>query len=306
MTAAIRMIAVDIDGTLLPSFGTEISARNCAALLAAEAAGIVVVIATGRRQTYAQPVVDQIGLGDGSIMLSSNGTVVRTFGGELIERTLMPAETARELCGALRPFGQTMVFTFDNDGAPGGATGLVVENLSALHEQIAKWVQANRAYLKEVQPLERAFDNGEQPIQGMLCGSVALVREAEAALAASPISSKLEFHRTEYAERDLGILDLLPPGCSKGVALARIAKANGIQPEEVMAIGDNLNDMDMLDYAGHPRLMTNASDEMKALAETRGWILTQGSNDEHGVALAIEAVLAAQATDPLLAGRHAR
>ena len=298
------MIAIDIDGTLLPSFGTSISERNRAALRAAEAAGILIVIATGRRQTYAQPVVDQIGMGDGSIMLSSNGTVVRSFAGRLIERTLLPAATARELCAALRPFGKTMVFTFDHDDA-NGPDGLVVEDLASLHKQIAKWVEANRPYLREVKPLERAFENGEQPIQGMLCGPVALIREAEAALAASPLSSKLEFHRTEYADRDLGILDLLPPGCSKGAAIARLAATYGIQQAEVMAIGDNLNDMDMLDYAGHPRLMRNAGEEMKALAATRGWVLTEASNDEHGVAVVIEELLASMKDSQLAGTPHA-
>jgi hypothetical protein len=287
MTHRIRMIAVDIDGTLLPSSSTTISERNRAALRAAEAAGVVLVIATGRRQAYAQPVVDQVGLGPGNVMVSSNGTVVRDFAGKLMERTLLPASIARRLCGALRPYGQTMVFTFDREGP----AGLVVENLHALHSQIAKWVEANRPYLLEVQPLERAFDDGEEPIQGMLCGPVALIREAETGLAMSDLGRELEFHRTEYPTRDLGILDLLPPGCSKGVALAHVAAAHGIRAEEVMAIGDNLNDLDMLDYAGEPWLMTNASPEMLAMAEARGWRLTDGSNDETGVALAIEAAL---------------
>lgn len=287
MTSRVRMIAIDIDGTLLPSTGTSISERTCAALCAAEAAGILIVIATGRRQTYAQPVVDQVGLGPKNIMLSSNGTVVRDFAGNLIERTLLKASTAQRLCGALRPYGQTMVFTFDREGP----AGLVVENLAALHEQVAKWVDANRPYLQEIQPLELAFADGDEPIQGMMCGSVELVREAEAALSMSELSRELEFHRTEYPSRDLGILDLLPPGCSKGVALARIAEAHRIAPAEVMAIGDNLNDTDMLDYAGHPRLMTNSSPEMLAMAEARGWVLTTASNDDHGVAKTIEALL---------------
>jgi hydroxymethylpyrimidine pyrophosphatase-like HAD family hydrolase len=291
MSSRVRLIAVDIDGTLLPSFGTVIGERNCAALRAAEAAGTLVVIATGRRQAYAQPVIDQVGLSGKSIMLTSNGTVVRTFAGELIERTLMQAATARQLCGALRPFGESMVFTFDGQGTEDDPDGLVVEDIAALREQIGKWVDVNLPYLREVKPLERAFARGERPIQGMLCGPVDLVREAEASLAASAISSQLEFHRTEYATRNLGILDLLPPGCSKGIALARIAAAHGIEPEETMAIGDNLNDMDMLDYAGHPRLMKNASEEMLAMAQARGWMLTEGTNDEHGVALAIEAAL---------------
>ena len=304
MKPAVRMIAIDIDGTLLPSSSTTISDRNRQALLAAEAAGVILVIATGRRQTYAQPVVNQIGLGQANVMLSSNGAVVRSFAGALIERTLLAGETARQLCSALRPFGQTMVFTFDHEDAH-AADGLVVESIAALEALVGKWVDANRPYLAEIEPLERAFDDGKQPIQGMLCGPVSLVRDAEAALAASDLSRLLEFHRTEYAQRDLGILDLLPPGCSKGTALARLAAAHGIQADEVMAIGDNLNDTDMLDYAGHPRLMLNASAEMMTMAETRGWTITAASNDEDGVALAIEAALAANAAalDVQLAGR---
>ena len=287
MKPPIRMIAIDIDGTLLPSTSAIVSEKNRAALRAAEAAGLIIVIATGRRQTYAQPVIDPVKLGPGNIMLTSNGTVVRDFAGRLIERTLLAAETARQLCGALRPFGQTMVFTFDREGP----AGLVVENLAALHQQVARWVESNRPYLLEVNPLEKAFEDGEEPIQGMLCGSVALVRQAEAALSEGILHNQLAFHRTEYPQRDLGILDLLPPGCSKGTSLSRIAQAHGIQPEEVMAIGDNLNDVDMLDYAGHPRLMTNASPDMLAMADARGWVLTEASNDDHGVALAIESAL---------------
>ncbi len=297
MKPRIRMIAIDIDGTLLPSTSATISERNRAELRAAEAAGVLVVIATGRRQTYAQPVIDPVGLGPKNIMLSSNGTVVREFSGRLIERTLLAAETARRLCGALRPFGQTMVFTFDREGE----AGLVVENLDALHQQIAKWVESNRPYLLEVNPLERAFDTGEKPIQGMICGTVELVRQAEIALEQSDLRGDVAFHRTEYPLRDLGILDLLPPGCSKGTALSRIAIAHGILPEEVMAIGDNLNDLDMLDYAGHPRLMTNASPEMLGMAAEHGWILTDASNDDHGVALAIESALEPEPAESVLA-----
>ena len=286
MKPRIRMIAIDIDGTLLPSTSGIISERNRAAVRAAEAAGVLIVIATGRRQTYAQPVIDPIGLGLKNIMLSSNGTVVRDFSGRLIERTLLSAETARRLCGALRPFGQTMVFTFDREGA----AGLVVENLDALHQQIAKWVESNRPYLLEMSPLEGAFDTGEEPIQGMICGPVELVRQAEVALELSNLKNDLAFHRTEYPQRDLGILDLLPPGCSKGTALSRIAIAHSILPEEVMAIGDNLNDLEMLDYSGFGVVMGNASAEIRALAERAGWQIT-ASNDEDGVALAIEEVL---------------
>jgi Cof subfamily protein (haloacid dehalogenase superfamily) len=282
---SIRLIAIDIDGTLMPSTGPKISPRNRAALQAAEAAGIEIVISTGRRQAYAMPLIAQVGLSENSVMISSNGAVVRSFDGELLDRRFLPVETARELCAALRGYG-TMVFTFDRDG-----TGsLVIESLHQLHARIDRWVEANRPYLTEIQPIERAFDGGEEPIQGMLCGTLAEMAAAEKQLLLSDVGGQIAMHRTEYAARNLSILDLLPPGCSKGAALASLASIRGLEREQIMAIGDNLNDLEMLEYAGHAVVMANASQEVLALAQHRGWELS-ASNDEDGVALAVEEVL---------------
>jgi Cof subfamily protein (haloacid dehalogenase superfamily) len=285
---SIQLIAIDIDGTLLPSTGLRISSRNCAALRAAEAAGIEIVIATGRRQAYAMPLIAQVGLDENSVMISSNGAVVRGFGGELLDRRFLPLETARRLSVALRGYG-TMVFTFDREGA--GA--LVIEDLKQLHARIDRWVEANRPYLVEIQPIERAFEVGEEPIQGMLCGTVEEMAAAEKALLLSEVAGQIATHRTEYASRNLSILDLLPPGCSKGAALDCLARIRGLEPEQIMAIGDNLNDLEMLDYSGYGVVMGNASAEIRALAARRGWQVT-ASNDEDGVALAIEEVLRQQ------------
>jgi Cof subfamily protein (haloacid dehalogenase superfamily) len=282
---SIQLIAIDIDGTLLPSTGLRISSRNCAALRAAEAAGIEIVIATGRRQAYAMPLIAQVGLDENSVMISSNGAVVRGFGGELLDRRFLPLETARRLAVALRGYG-TMVFTFDREGA--GA--LVIEDLKQLHARIDRWVEANRPYLVEIQPIERAFEVGEEPIQGMLCGTVEEMAAAEKALLLSEVAGQIATHRTEYASRNLSILDLLPPGCSKGAALDCLARIRGLERDQIMAIGDNLNDLEMLDYSGYGVVMGNASSEIRALAARRGWQVT-ASNDEDGVALAIEEVL---------------
>jgi Cof subfamily protein (haloacid dehalogenase superfamily) len=282
---SIRLIAIDIDGTLMPSTGPSISARNCAALKAAEAAGIEIVISTGRRQAYAMPLIARIGLDEDSVMISSNGAVVRGFDGRLLDRRFLPVEAARKLCAALSGYG-TLVFTFDREGQ--GA--LVIENMKQLHARIDRWVEANKPYLLEVQPIERAFDDGEEPIQGMICGTVAEMIEAEKQLLASPFVDQIAMHRTEYAARNLSILDLLPPGCSKGAALDSLAQIRGLEPSQIMAIGDNLNDLEMLEYAGHAVVMANASEEIRELARRRGWAQT-ASNDEDGVALAIEQVL---------------
>lgn len=281
-----RLIAIDIDGTLLPSAGTEISVRNRRALLEAEAAGIQPVIATGRRQAYATPLIHPVGLKADTIMITSNGTVTRTLGGDPIDRFFLPVETARELCPALRQFGGTTVFTFDREG-PGE---LVLESVSQLHFRIAAWVEANRPWIAEIRPLEQAFDTGEAPVQGMVCGTMSAMRDAAIWLESSRFSGKIELHRTEYPDRDLAILDILPPGCSKGVALRRLAQSQGTSRAEIMAIGDNFNDLEMLEFAGQPVVMTNAAPELVHLAQTRGWQIAPG-NDQDGVACILESVI---------------
>ena len=97
--------------------------------------------------------------------------------------------------------------------------------------------------------------------------------------------------RTEYPARDLSILDLLPPGVSKGWALERLATRLGIDRKETMAIGDNWNDVDMLEWAGQAIMMSNAAHELRTLAKTRGWKQT-APNDEDGVAVTLEMAVA--------------
>lgn len=286
MPAPIRMLAIDIDGTLLPSAGTRVSERTCRVLREAESAGLEIVIATGRRQAYATPLLSPIGLHPATLLITSNGTVTRTMAGESIDRFFLPVETARELCPTLRPFGTT-VFTFDREG-PGE---LVLESLKALHERIALWVEANRPWIREVRPLEHAFDDGEAPVQGMVCGGVVEMRRAEEWLTRSPLAPQIELHRTEYPSRDLTILDILPPGCSKGTALRRLAEKHGIAPEAILAIGDNWNDLEMLEFAGRAVVMANGAPDLVELAQQRGWQIAP-ANDDDGVAQVLESVLA--------------
>ena len=283
----VRLVAIDIDGTLLPTSSTTISQRNRRALLDAEEAGLHVVIATGRRHQYAAPVLKQLGLSPRTVMISSNGSVVRNFDNELLDRTLLNIDSARALCGALRRFGQTMVFTFDRNDGP----ELVVESMAALEDKIAAWVEANRSHMAEMLPLERAFDDGVPPIQGMLCGGIVQVRAAQHALEGTPVAVGITMHRTEYPDKDLGILDLLPPRCSKAHALDWLASSLGLDASQVMAIGDNFNDQSMLEYAGHPVLMGNAGDEMRELARRQSWTVTH-ANDDDGVAVTLEPVIA--------------
>ena len=283
MHPPVRLVAIDMDGTLLATFAQQVSRRNAQAIRAAQAAGITVVIATGRRTAYTTPLLNDVGMRADTPLITSNGAVTRTLGGEPIDHCHLQARVARELCGLLRPFG-TLVFTFDRMGKG----ELVLEDLAQAHARIEMWVEANRAAIEVIKPLENALMDGEDPIQGMVTGTLDKMKQAEQALKESQWHAMCECVRTEYPARDLSILDLLPPGVSKGWALRRLAANLGIDRKEVMAIGDNWNDVEMLEWAGQAVLMSNAAHELKNLAKLRGWKQAP-PNDQDGVAVILEA-----------------
>jgi hydroxymethylpyrimidine pyrophosphatase-like HAD family hydrolase len=363
-SSAIRLVAIDMDGTLLGDNG-RVSPRNLAALLAAQAAGVEVVVATGRRHSYAMRVLRPLGLHPASVLVSSNGTVTRTLGSpadpsQLIARTYLPHATALWLCAHVEEFRNALVLTFDRVGPDGDDSrgALVVEHLDDLNASIGRWMAANEPYIAHIRPIEDALTgaDGDAPIQAMLCGTVERMARAEARLlehpgvSASghpsgrsgrtmngpgttlPLATKgpgapsyaassqtgvpgerslldgvegvgqnpsedthaavpiLTLNRTEYPDRDLSILDILPAGCSKGAAILSLASARGIDPAEILAIGDNWNDVSMLEIAGAAVLVANAPDDLKAIARIRGWRIGR-SNSDDGVAEAIEAAL---------------
>jgi hypothetical protein len=289
MHPPVRLVAIDMDGTLLPNPAQTLSARTARVLRAAQKAGICVAIATGRRTAYTTPLLEGLELRADTPLITSNGAVIRTLGGEAIDRCLMESRVARGLCSLLRPFG-ALVFTFDRPGRG----ELVLEDLGQAQGRIALWVEANRHAAEVVKPLEDALIDGEDPIQGMVAGGVSRMREAEEALRASPWADLCECVKTEYLGRDLSILDLLPRGVSKGLGIARLAARLGVDQRATMAIGDNWNDVEMLKWAGQGVIMGNAALELRAMAKKRGWQQAPPC-DEDGAAAVLEVIVAQSA-----------
>lgn len=284
---SIRLIAVDIDGTLLnPQF--QISDTDLAALRSAHAQGIEVILVTGRRHAFALPIAQQLGFD--LWLICSNGAVTRSLSGETFHRDLLPQQTCRDLCRMMQEFRGQTVLTFDKNGR--GA--IVLEHLQLLGVSIRHWLQKNMEYIEFVVPIENALTT--DPVQAMFCGPVALMQQALRALESGGLP--ITVLRTEYPGRDLSIVDVLNVDCSKGHALERWANHRGISREQVMAIGDNYNDIEMLAFAGHPFIMENASEELRG----RGWTETR-SNAEGGVAAAVECMLRGIPIAPLAAAR---
>jgi Cof subfamily protein (haloacid dehalogenase superfamily) len=275
--SSIRLLATDIDGTLLnPQF--QISARDLAALRQAHAAGIEIVLVTGRRHMFALPIAQQLGFD--LWLISSNGAVTRSLSGETFHRDMMPRETCRRLCEAMQEFRGHTVLTFDKETK--GA--IVIERMDELNASIRRWLEKNIDYIEFVVPIEKALV--ADPVQAMFCGSMARMVEVRRGIEHCGLQGQITVLRTEYPARDLSMIDVLNAGCSKGHALERWANYRGIRREEVMAIGDNHNDVEMLEFAGHPVIMGNACEELRG----RQWTLTLG-NDACGVAAAVDAAL---------------
>jgi Cof subfamily protein (haloacid dehalogenase superfamily) len=275
--APVRLIAIDIDGTLLNS-EFKIPAANTAALRQAHESGVEILLVTGRRHTFAMPIAEALGFN--IWLISSNGAVTKSMAGELFHRDLLPAATARKLIAHMDAFRSNCVLTFDNE-LPGA---LVLEHADVLNASISRWIEKNAPWIKFVVPLEDALVT--DPVQAMFCGTIARMREAEAHLKLSGFRHQITALKTEYPARDLCMFDVLNHGCSKGHAVERWASYRGITKEQVMAIGDNYNDIEMLNFAGNPVVMGNAGEAMKNL----GFPVTS-SNDEAGVAAAVEQVL---------------
>jgi len=274
---SIHLLATDIDGTLLnPQF--QISDGDLTALRRVHAAGIEIVLVTGRRHSFALPIAQQLGFD--LWLISSNGAVTRSLSGETFHRDLMPRETCLRLCTAMQDFRSHTVLTFDQEAK--GA--IVIEHLDDLNSSIRRWLEKNMQYIDFVIPIETALVT--DPVQAMFCGSMSRMAEALRALHASGMDNRITILRTEYPERDLSMIDVLNADCSKGHALARWTAHRGYHAEQVMAIGDNHNDVEMLEFAGHPVIMGNACEELRS----RGWSVTLG-NDQCGVAAALAEVV---------------
>lgn len=269
----IRLVAIDLDGTLLNN-RSEISSANQKALVAAAERGIQFIVVTGRRFHSARPFVQQIPFP--LTLISSNGAHISTPSGEVVHRNFLPRETAKVILQVARQFRAHGVAIFDIPGR-----GQVVMQEGAVPEGPVSWyLQKSPDALAMVPDLETALTT--DPVQLMFGGPPAHMGPLESLLLDSVAGSHVHLTWTKYFTRNMSILDVMNRGCSKGGALKLWTDRCGIHPSEVMAIGDNYNDLEMLRFSGCPVLMGNCTPGL----DHEGWPVTL-SNDQDGVAAAL-------------------
>jgi Cof subfamily protein (haloacid dehalogenase superfamily) len=271
---AIRLIALDIDGTLLDS-RWQIPEANRAVIAEAARRGIEVALVTGRRYDFAMPVAHK--LDSPLTMIVNNGALIRSKEGRTHLRHLLPRSTSERVLQLTKPWRDGAAVVFDRQRE----NQVMLEVLDPDDSLRYAYYARNKEFIGLAKPLETCLT--EDPIQVMLSGNAGPMREAEAALRVAPFVKEFSLAMTSYESKDFAMIDVIHPTCSKGSSLAEWAALRGFAREEIMAIGDNHNDLEMLSFAGIPVVMGNSVPELK----TFGWHET-GTNDESGVAAAIE------------------
>ncbi|MFP5283774.1 MAG: HAD family hydrolase [Actinomycetes bacterium] len=236
-----RLIATDLDGTFLSSAGA-VTVTNAEAVLAAQSAGIPVLFATGRPVRWLDVVADLPGAHP--TVIASNGAVLYDLGaGQMIDRICLDSSTALSAVRKIRAALPGCRFAFESGTRFG------------YEPEYSTWAPDNGTdpaiYTGSVEELAAEGDFVKLLVQHPgLTGDVLLEevrRLVEGTLTA-----------TSSAKRTYGLVELSALGVSKASMLRRCCTQLGVEAADVAAFGDMPNDVDMLSWVGHPRVVANA------------------------------------------------
>lgn len=278
------LLALDLDGTLLDSRGL-ISERNRVAIDSAREQGVHVALVTGRRFRDSRPVALELGLD--VPLISHNGALTKHAATlQTVSVLPLPVAAARDALRVGRAAGADALLSDDHEGLGVLVYDHIRGGNSAAHKYItwARRIHGEEESAKAVQQvnsLEAYLDH--DPIHLAFSGGCDEMDQLEETLK-SELGSTVKILGTKYLEQDFTLLDIVNPAASKGAGVAAAAAELGISREEIMAIGDNYNDLEMLLFAGTGVVMANAPLSLREIAGLH----PTASNREDGVAAAIE------------------
>lgn len=280
----IRLLALDLDGTLLNSRG-EITRRNLEAIEKSRALDVRIAVVTGRRFRDCRPIALELGLD--VPVISHNGALTKHA--ETLETVAilpLPLSAARQALEIGKRFGADALVSDDHDGL--GV--LIYDHVSGDNAAFYQYLSWSRRVhgeeegaksVQEVSSLNEYLDH--DPIHLSFSGGCVQMKQLEDLLR-TQMGGTVRIFCTIYPEKDFTLIDIVNASVSKGAGVAAAAAEIGVEADEIMAIGDNYNDLEMLLFAGTGVVMANAP---SSLREIKGLHPT-ASNVEDGVALAIE------------------
>lgn len=281
----IKLLALDLDGTTLNSRG-QVPDANRRAIRAAEDAGVLVTIASGRRFRDAQPVGLDLELN--APLITHNGALLKyAQTGKTVACSLLETDTALEIVRVGKELGGDPLVSVD----PHGRGELLYDRVSEHNRPLRKYLRwsetlhggaAGREGVCHVPSLEESVPENEVVHISFSGPCDSMVRMVE--VLGEELAGSVTLLETIYPGLDFTLIDILPPDASKGHGVSTLAGLHGLSHDEIMAIGDNFNDIDMLQVAGTAVVMANADERLR---QTEGFYTTL-TNDDGGVAAAIE------------------
>ena len=269
-----HLLALDIDGTLLNS-ERVVTPRTRAAVLAARAAGMVVVIATGRGPRSARTVVAGLGLGDPLVLVATQGATVWDNGQLVLHQPLAATAARRVVEHSLAADVAALVVPALHRG-----DAMYLAGSTAATDRLRGYAERNGGNVRPYDPAALHDD----PLAVYMMDDWRRLTAVNERLTGDPAAQgrwRVIFSRTALATT--AAIEVLHPRVSKGLALDVLCRRFSIERERVLAFGDNVNDVEMLEFAGLGVAMDNGSPEAHAVADR-----ITASNDEDGIAVVLE------------------
>lgn len=265
----IKLVAIDMDGTLLNS-NHVIAPQNIPIIKKASASGVQVVLATGRPLTGLTAELETLGLtGADHYVVAFNGSLVQSATGQILSSTAFSYDDYLVLHNLATQY----------------RLNLNIENNEAIYttSRDINTVVSTESYLLDLPIKVRRLEEISPELLMPKCMYIDDAEKISYFMQELPVAMK---QRYNFLASDRNYIDVMPKTATKGAGLAQLGQHLNIGADEMMAIGDQKNDLSMLDYVGLPVAMGNAVPEVKAVAK-----FATASNDEGGVGQAIEKVL---------------
>jgi len=269
------MIAIDLDGTLLSPTG-EVTPRTRAAVHRALEAGLLVCFATGRNFTESRAVLQAVGHFDSAVFVGG-AMVIDTSRRVTLHRKLMDAELARQLCEFFITRGHAVLALQDTGSA--GVDYLISKGIE-LSPATQQWLDVTSA------TYQWADDLASHPHEHTIrVGIVATTDSADALQTElqAKFGSRIVSHSILVPAYGVQVLEVFDPAVNKWEGILHVAREHHIDREEIIAVGDDVNDLPMVLNAGLGVAMGNAHPQLRAAARR-----VIGNNRDEGLAVFLE------------------
>lgn len=281
-----RMVAIDLDGTLLSPEG-KVTDRTKAAIHGCLSAGMLVCFATGRNWTESRTVLDTVAHHDHAVF-AGGAIVIDTKQEVILHRQMVDAQLAREICKVLEEAGHAVLALQETEAA--GVDYLVSDEVE-VNAETMHWMSVTNATVHRVSRLS-AYEHPHT----LRLGIVALpadVRTVEKDLI-EKFGERIFCHSIYVPQAKVEVLEIFDPGVNKWEGIQHVARRHDVLPEQIIAIGDDVNDLPMLRQAGLGVAMGNAKPEVQAAAKK-----VIKSNREDGLAQFLEELVREHAVEPV-------